>query len=359
MAQMMRKIWRHLVVWGVVLAYLLAAPGLYDRFIAAEGKPVSVTRDDPPAADPWIQSDVYYLVALNDQGLFQLRGWAFRTDAESLNSRQDQKQVVLVKSQEMLFFETESERSFDIDVMFADLGIDLTRAGFSARIYKDALTLGMYRVGIFLTGTEDGDTSFAFLKACVLKTPNRLLLKTYADVDCRSMEADLGKPVGTDVPLPDETMEAKMWLEQMKSNVSEELYQLEGWAFLTVDRTRAVGAYRRQLVLIGPHGNLLYDGESVQRPDVDAYFESEGMNLLLSGFRATIDSREIDPGVYGIGLIFTDVLTRESYYADARRCMIRTDRALTLAENGSPECNQPYLASAAALPFDRPEGGLS
>jgi peptidoglycan/LPS O-acetylase OafA/YrhL len=341
--------WRHLALWGGIIVYMLVAPGMYDEFLAAEGMPLPGSRSAAPSNDPRIMSHVYNLVAQNDPGLFRLQGWAFLDNEEKYPAGRYERQVVLSHPNGMSAFTTETTRSFDVDLFYKALGMDLTRAGFAALINKDGLDPGMYSAGIFLTDTSAGESAYSFLKACLVKTPNQLILKDLTDPDCYPMGAGFGKPVGADVALPGETAQWKMWVEKMDPAYAGKFYQIEGWAFLTVDKSVPAGGYDRRMVLRGPQGNLVFASDVVIRQDVDEYFKSEGMKLLMSGFTVLIDPHILAEGVYGIGWIFTDKHTGAAYYVDAQRCLLRTESALALAPNGSQVCRQPYLAGALPL----------
>ncbi len=341
--------WRHLALWGVVVVYMLVAPGVYDEFAAGEGKPLPGIRSDTPSNDPRVTSHVFNLVALNDPGVFRLQGYAFLDSENKAPAGMYDRQVVLANRNGMVAFETETTRTFDVDVFFKALGMDLTRAGFTAVIYKDGLAPGMYSAGVFLTPKAGGESSYAFLKACLLRTPNQLVLKDLTDSDCYPMGSDLGRPIAADVSLPGETAQVKMWVEKMDPAYAGKFYQVEGWSFLTVDKTVAASGYDRQMVLTGPQGNLVFASEVVIRQDVDEYFKSEGMDLMMSGFTVLIDPRGLPEGVYGMGWIFTEKRSHTAYYVDARRCLLRTADALALAPNGSKLCRQPYLAGTFLL----------
>ena len=339
--------------------FMLVAPGLYDRFLVAEGKPESVVRGSPPSHDHRILSYAYTLTALDDRGMFRFQGWAFRNDEAKNPAGDYERRIVLAGQQGIYIFAAESTRSFDVDVNYKALGMDLTRAGFEALIYKGGLPPGLYSAGIQLTHKPDGETSYAFLKACILSTPNNLILQDMTDPECDPPGIDIGAPTGVNVLLPDETALWKMWLEKWETIRAGKYYQVEGWAFLTVDPTMSVEEYDRQLVLVGPQGNFVFAAEPVIRKDVEDYFESYGMDLRMSGFRALIDGSDLPNGVYGIGLLFTGRRHPAAYYVNTRRCLSRTEDAWILETNTSPACNQPYLAGSTSLSLKGEGGGAA
>ena len=355
MQRIIEKGWRHIALWGGIIVFMLVAPGIYDEFLAAEGMPLPESGNPAPVNDSRVHTDIYHLVAQNELGLYRLQGWAFLDNEKRAPAHDYTRQVVLYHPTGMFAFDTETVLSFDVDLNFKSLGMDLTRAGFSTLIYEDGLAPGMYSAGIFLTPRSGGESAYSFLGVCLLRTPNRLVLKDETDPGCYPLESGFGKPVAADAALPGPTTERKLWVETLTPAYSGKFYRIQGWAFLTVDKTIPAGGYDRQLVLVGSRGNYVFAADIAVRPDVDEYFRSEGMDLSISGFSAFIDPFSLPGGVYGIGLMFFEKGTGAAYYVDAGRCLQLAGSEMALAPNGSAVCRRPYL-TGESLPAAGEEG---
>jgi len=80
--------------------------------------------------------------------------------------------------------------------------------------------------------------------------------------------------------------------------------QLWGWAFLKMDKTVPVENYLRFLVLIKGSKAYQFPVQNVSRQGVQDHFAELDMDLINSGFKATIVPVTLPVGIYSIGIVF-------------------------------------------------------
>jgi hypothetical protein len=142
-----------------------------------------------------------------------------------------------------------------------------------------------------------------------------------------------GKPIQVNVELPATISESRSGVDVLvKYNEKGRVYQLWGWAFPTLDKNIPVGDYERQVVLVTPTGNYVFAAETVERTDVQEYFNDLGMDLTHSGFSALITKDVIELGEYRLGIIFRNPQDNTVYYVDTKKILINTLDQLRLSD---------------------------
>jgi hypothetical protein len=339
MRKILRTIWLHLVIWGLMALYLFVAPGIYDHLFVIEGNPIQANVK-LPATFSGSKSSVDALVIYNElDGVYQVMGWAFPTTDKSILLGDYERQVVLATPTRNYIFALETVERTDVQVHFNDLGTDLTDSGFSAFIASHALAPGAYSLGLIFKNILIGTTYYIDTGRCVARTPNDFVLKN-PGVACQSSAAgDTGQPVQVNVKLPIEILQAQSGVDSLvKSSVHVGVYQLLGWAFPTVDKSIPASDYERQVVLVTPKGNYIFAADAVERTDVQKDFSDLGMDVNVSGFSAFINGNALKAGLYGIGLIFKNTASGTTYYIDTARCVTRTSNNLVLETPGNSAC---------------------
>ncbi len=174
MKKVLRVTWPHLVIWGMMVLYLIVAPGIYDHFFVVEGKPIEVNVRLPAMVGE-SRSGVDALVIYNKQGgVYQLWGWAFPMVNKSIPAGDYERQIVLATPTRNYVFAAETVERADVQEYFNDLGMDLTNSGFSALISKNAIELGEYRLGIVFRNLQDNTAYYIDTKRSLIRTPNQL-----------------------------------------------------------------------------------------------------------------------------------------------------------------------------------------
>ncbi len=343
MSKILRKAWPFLVIWGLMGLYLFAAPSVHDRFFIREGKPVQVNVKLSASVDE-SKSGLDALDVYSQQdGVYQILGWAFLTIDKNLPASDYERQVILVAPTRNYIFAAKALRRIDVQKYFSDLGMDVNMSGFSAFINRNALKRGTYGIGLIFKNTASGTTYYINTGRCVTRTPNNLVLEDPGNSACQLLMArDIGKPVQVNVKLPVEVVQAKSGVDALvKYNEEGGVYQLWGWAFPTVDKSIPASDYERQAVLVASNRNYLFAADAVERTDVQEYFSDLGMDVNMSGFSAFINRDALKRGIYGIGLIFKNNTSGATFYINAGRCLQRTANELILEEPGSSVCQSP------------------
>jgi len=148
-----------------------------------------------------------------------------------------------------------------------------------------------------------------------------------------------GKPVQVNANLPAKVNESQSFVDRLDVNNEEGgIYQLFGWAFLTVDKKIPASAYQRQVVLLTEKGNSVFAAAAFRRTDVQIAYKNLGMDVNLSGISALINSNTLKPGIYRIGYIYKNIKSGNTYYIDTGRCLQRTANKFSLEDFGSSIC---------------------
>jgi hypothetical protein len=118
------------------------------------------------------------------------------------------------------------------------------------------------------------------------------------------------------------------------------IYLIAGWGFVAIHQDIPAGDYERQLVLASTTRNYLFAAATNERPDVQRYFLLGGlsMDLDLSGFVSYVSRNALAADTYAVGLLLTDIASRQSYYVGTGRCLTRTPNTLVLEQTGHPAC---------------------
>lgn len=182
----LKKNWRHVFFVLVLVFYVFAAPGIYDRLFIKHGWPAG-------HGGKWSQrlidgySSIDRLVpAAGEKGLYRLNGWAFTPSLADHVLQDDDREVVLFSSSRVYLFPAEARKRPELQARFEEqnLGVDVTWAGFSALINPGAIEPGCYRIGLLLRDAEDGITYTVRTGRMLRRTPNMLLLEEVDMPDC-------------------------------------------------------------------------------------------------------------------------------------------------------------------------------
>jgi hypothetical protein len=143
-----------------------------------------------------------------------------------------------------------------------------------------------------------------------------------------------GKPVAVQADLPAESDHVNAHVDLFEPIVynGQFLYSVVGWAYSTADPYMQPDDYERQVVLISDEINYFFPITTYPRPDIQEGFESLGMQLTSSGFRALIAPEIVTPGIYRTGVVFYDRNRRTAYYALASKSLIRTPNRFEIVD---------------------------
>jgi len=281
------------------------------------------------------KSGVDAVGVINEQaGVYNFWGWAFLTTDKSLPASDYERQLVLVSPTGNYVFAAEAVERTDVQKYFNDLGVDVTMSGVSALINRNALELGIYGIGLIFKNPVSGVSYYISTGRCLTRTPNTLVLEDPGSSACQSViDQYAGKPVQVNVELPATVSESRSGVDALVIyNEQGRVYQLWGWAFPMVDRSIPTGDYERQVVLATPTGNYVFASETVERTDVQEYFNDLGMELTNSGFSALISKDVIELGEYRLGIVFRNPQDNTVYYVDTRKILINTPDQLRLSD---------------------------
>jgi hypothetical protein len=139
-----------------------------------------------------------------------------------------------------------------------------------------------------------------------------------------------GKPVMLQQVLPESTDQIYYNIENLVSKPSDgiELHFLNGWAFNQLESDQS--PYDRWIVLRSNTKILYFPVKSVDRADVQKAFAELELDLIKSGFSATLSKYFIPRGTYKIGILFKHRITGATYYTDTPRILTRTPNQLLL-----------------------------
>ena len=114
----------------------------------------------------------------------------------------------------------------------------------------------------------------------------------------------------------------------------QDMYNMQGWAFSTLDKSISPDKYERIVVLTSEDNIYFFPSQPAGRPDVQQGFVDMEMDLIYSGFNAIIAKDVIFPGVYRIGIIFRDPVNGSAHYSDKPAIyLVRTANRLFLKNN--------------------------
>ena len=208
-----------------------------------------------------------------EKGLAEIAGWAFIEG----QSTDDSKIYVALKSETATYvFDTILQVRTDVTAAFADTGLNLDKAGFMARVAKENIEAGIYKVGIYI---EKGDVE-------VLQ---------YTDVKIGLRVP--GESRVQDISLPAVTDNIQYHVDHF--DVSTHVIEINGWAFIKGEDCEDIEHY---LVLKSDDNTYIFDTTPVPRRDVTQHFKGLYLNLDYSGYTALIPARKIANGEYTIGI---------------------------------------------------------
>jgi hypothetical protein len=176
MLNTLKKVWFHILVWALMLAYMIVAPDLYVRFVLNNGKPIQFSEELPAVTDQISFSvDILDPIVLDRQDLYDLWGWAF------LQGEPEQSQyerfIVLQSDTNIYFFPTQSSERPDVQEAFPDLTINVLNSGFSTFISKDVVRLGSYQIGIVFRHQSSNAIYYVVTNKMIVRTANQLQLE--------------------------------------------------------------------------------------------------------------------------------------------------------------------------------------
>lgn len=143
-----------------------------------------------------------------------------------------------------------------------------------------------------------------------------------------------GKPILVNSQLPAESAQINGYVDLFEPIVYEgqNLHSLVGWAFSSIDTTLRPEDYDRQVVLISPQRNYYFNMQTYPRPDVQAAFQSLGMELTNAGYHAYISQEALAPGVYQIGFVFHNMQDGSIYYSRTNKYLICTPNRIQISD---------------------------
>jgi hypothetical protein len=344
-AQILKKLWPHALVFAAMSAYFLFAPVVNARFFHHSGSPLSANVELPGSLSKGRFSVESLLFA--GSGAYSLNGWAFPSEKWYAPSLQNaERQVVLSSPSRYYIFPAEPVYRLDVDRLLGAEGLDLKWSGFSSLIYKDSLAAGTYRVALLYFDEPGGSASLIDTGACVTRTPNHLDLslpnpgstcKAFYDTESDALSDGVGSP-RLNMELPAPTDQAKYGMERLEPENQGGLFRLSGWAVLTIDPAVPASRYARRIVLLRAGTNLVFRTSVLARPDVEDRFPDIPANLTMSGFSALIDPARLDSGAYQLGVVFIDRKSGEEYFSLTENCVNRVAQGLELLPAGAADC---------------------
>ena len=144
-----------------------------------------------------------------------------------------------------------------------------------------------------------------------------------------------GKPIEFNQSLPaptDQIMFNADKLDPFTYN-GQELYILLGWTFFLGTQDQAL--FDRFIVLQSDTSTYFFPTQSMERADVQEYFNDLNLDLLNSGYTALISKNFIRNGNYHIGVLFVQQADNSLLYFVSNKIAIRTANHLILGDNGS------------------------
>jgi hypothetical protein len=165
----------HILIWALMLAYVIAAPDLYARFVLKNGKPVQESVELPVPTDQILFSADRLDPVPGGQGLFNLWGWAFAR--EEPDQSHYERFIVLQSSTNTYFFPTQSFEYPQVQAAFPDLAINVMNSGFSTYISKDLIQPGSYQVGILFRHRTSSAIYYRISNKLIARTGDQLFLE--------------------------------------------------------------------------------------------------------------------------------------------------------------------------------------
>jgi len=305
MRSIFSKKWVHAVIWAGLAAYLALYDPVRARFFTKVGKPVSVGYTDYVDTETEYEIDQFAEVRYEGEYVYQLRGWAF-PQGSLVRAEEYAKQVVLEdqRGKGFVFAARTSERT-DLALAYSVQAAEMEGAGFLATISAPVLPRGAYRVGILYTA-PDSSAVFRWTDRYIVRSPNALrMYKYYSGLDDSLDDLIQRWRIMTGLqPITGMFCD----FDALRTSLSDapNVFFLHGWGF-PVDQDVPLDQYRRQVVLFDkfaiPH---LLDATPRSRPDVQEAYAGLGRDVALSGFTARIPASILPPGVYRLGLLYTD-----------------------------------------------------
>ncbi|HLC05310.1 MAG TPA: hypothetical protein VJK02_19930 [Anaerolineales bacterium] len=294
----------HVFIWSALAVYLALVDPVYTRLFLEVGKPVSIEVADYPETAMDYSVDQLEELKYAGQDVYRLTGWAFPRESDVPLEAFD-KQVILLDQQarSYVFAALTTSRGDVADAYSGQPGA--SRAGFFAYISRLSLPLGAYRIGILYSLGHDAPI-FHATDMYIVRTPNNLtLVPSYTAIDDSIDDwIEKGRLLAG---LQDDTpMACDVDRLQIVGEVAGDIYQLDGWAF-PWDGSVRLEEVRKRIVLLDersvPH---LLDAQSTVRPDVQQASATQAGDVELSGFSARLSPSTLQPGVYRLGILYTD-----------------------------------------------------
>jgi hypothetical protein len=320
MINALRKGWRHIFIWALMLAYFAFAPDLFVRFILKDGKPIQYDEVLPDVSDQISYSitrlETFYI---NGELFFKLIGWSFlRSDP---NQAMYERLIVLKSDTNTYFFAIQSTERPDVQEAFEYLDIDLLNSGFSSLLSKDVIRPGIYRIGIVFRIPSANKVYYMVTNKIIVRTANQIRLDNYKPS---------GEPIPFEYGLPNATDQIQASIDRLEpyNSTDKDLFTLLGWSIFIGDPNQSV--YERFIVLHSNNNIYFFPIQSSKRPDVQEYFNYLHMDLLNSGFSTTLSKDSIIVGDYQIGIVYKHHSSNAVYYFLSNRVITRTKVLLEL-----------------------------
>ena len=328
MKRIITRPWSHVIIIIIMFTYVIVAPRIYGALFVNEGKPlandVAITYDSIDA-----HFAIDGLILLNSKGVYNLTGWAFPVTSKWNSTSEYSRRLLLYSNDNKYLFQGENQSRVDIQTVFNDLTLDVTKSGFSVKIYKDSIVNDTYGLGLIFLSLSDGANYYIDLNKCITRTPNQLLLANMMSAACREITNNLGKPTNVNSPLPKEIQTAKLAFEGLTALDKHGVYQLSGWAFPVIDAPSTDCGYEMQVIIISADGNYTFPALTITRTDIQSIYRHLDLSIWETGFTSVIDANAIDSGSYTLGLLFSKGKNDTSYYYNTKYSITNLDGVLS------------------------------
>jgi hypothetical protein len=175
MGNWFKAIYKHCIVLAILIASVFTANPLYVRFVLKDGKPLgaqgtlpapSTTKEVTFEMDNLIQS-----LRVNGQDLYELKGYAFF----KANKEQENTITIILSSKTgNIAFPTRTVALPNMIESYAGYTKAMDHAEFSLLLSQNALSPGVYRVGILLQNKNGSGQAYVLTGGTIKKTPNTL-----------------------------------------------------------------------------------------------------------------------------------------------------------------------------------------
>lgn len=170
--QRLKGIYKHLLIWLVLLVYLLTANQLYVHFVLKNGKPVATPAQIPAASTGVVYKLGDFLpVRYDGEDLFQLKAYAFVSSDPGMDNKIT---ALLTSPARQVAFPTLPQPHPNMIESYTGYTPAMDKAEFILLLSNNALPPGTYQISFLLE--EKGGTNRALVNTGgkIVKTPNTI-----------------------------------------------------------------------------------------------------------------------------------------------------------------------------------------